>query len=368
MADKTTSVLIVDDDAGDRAQIRRMLSKSGLRCELVEARDMDEALAACETKAFDAVIVDYHMPGVNGLGAITKLRERAPFLPIIMSTGQGGEQIAAEAIKLGALDYLPKSQINEVSVRRALDSAMERADLNRKLAEQKEALENFAKVLAHDLRNPIGTILGFTSLIEEELKQDAIDRDKALASCQRVGRATRTMQRMIDTLRLYTQLDAHVEFGPVSMQSVVEEAIAALGQTIAERGAAIRYTGLPVVRGNGPQLVQLMQNLIGNAVKYCEGRAPVVEIHARERGEGYWLFEVRDNGIGIPEGQLKYVFDAFKRLHPPNRFEGTGLGLAICKKIIERHSGSVYGSIWCSSTEGEGTSFFFTLPDVKTLR
>jgi light-regulated signal transduction histidine kinase (bacteriophytochrome) len=62
------------------------------------------------------------------------------------------------------------------------------------------------------------------------------------------------------------------------------------------------------------------------------------------------------------------VFDAFKRLHPPNRFEGTGLGLAICKKIIERHSGSVYGSIWCSSTEGEGTSFFFTLPDVKTLR
>jgi signal transduction histidine kinase len=364
MADPITSVLIVDDDIGDRAQIRRMLAKSGLRCELAEASNMDEALIACETKAFDAVILDYHMPGVDGLGAITQLRQRAPFLPIIMSTGQGGEQIAAEAIKLGALDYLPKSQINETTIRRAIDSAVERADLNRKLAEQKDALENFAKVLAHDLKSPIATVVGFAALLEEELQEDQIDRKKALDGCRRVTRATRTMQRMIDTLRQYTQLDGHVEFGPVSMQSVVEEVLGAMNQITSERGATVRFSGLPTIRGNGPQLVQLMQNLLGNAVKYCESRAPIVEIHSRKRDDGAWLFEVRDNGIGIPEGQFERIFEAFRRLHSPGRFEGTGLGLAICRKIIERHS----GSIWCSSSKGEGSSFFFTLPNVTMLR
>jgi light-regulated signal transduction histidine kinase (bacteriophytochrome) len=364
MADHTTNVLIVDDDMGDRAQIRRMLSKSGLRCELAEASNMDEALAACETQAFDAVIVDYHMPGVNGLSAITRLRERAPFMPIIMSTGQGDEKVAAEAIKLGALDYLPKSQIDEVSVRRAVDSAVERAGLNRKLAEQKEALENFAKVLAHDLKNPISTIMGFASLIEDELEKETANKEKAAEHCRRVGRAARTMQKMIDMLRQYTQLDAHVEFGPVPMRGLVEEVLAAMTQTIGEHGATVNFGELPVVRGNAPQLVQLMQNLIGNAVKYCEGRAPVVDILARPHQDGAWLFEVRDNGIGIPKAAFEHVFAAFKRLHSPGRFEGTGLGLAICKKIIERHSGNV----WCSSTEGQGTSFFFTLPDVKAPR
>jgi signal transduction histidine kinase len=354
-------VLIIDDDMGDRMQMRRALAKSGLDYDLVEASDMDEALAACDRKAFDAVIVDYHMPGLNGLGGIARLREYRPLLPVIMSTGQGCEQVAAEAIKLGALDYLPKADINEQTIRRALESAIERASLNRKVAEQQEALENFARILVHDLKSPISTILGFAALNEVELLKENFDREKAVAGSRRVARAARNMLTIIETLRQYTRLDSYVEFGPVRMQSVVEDVLTGLEQNITDRGAVIHSGDLPNVHGNAPQLAQLMQNLIGNAIKYCDAGTPTVHIVNERQPNGMWLFEVRDNGIGIPEKERDKVFDPFKRLHASSKYEGTGLGLAICKKIIERHD----GSIWVKSKEGEGTSFFFTLLDAS---
>jgi signal transduction histidine kinase len=361
MSGRPIHVLIIDDDAGDRMQIRRALAKSGLAHELVEAADMDEALAACGSRPFDAVVVDYHMPGLNGLGGIARLRETRPLLPVIMSTGQGSERVAAEAIKLGALDYLPKADINERTIRRALEYAVERARLNRKVAEQQDSLENFARILVHDLKDPISTILGFTALNEVELQKENFDREKALQGSRRVARAARNMQTIIETLRQYTRLDSQVEFGTVPMKSVMEDVLMALEQVITDRGAVVTHDDLPVVRGNAPQLTQLLLNLIGNAIKYCEATPPTVEISTRRQPEGNWLFEVRDNGIGIPEKERDKVFDPFKRLHASSRYEGTGLGLAICKKIIDRHD----GTIWVRSKEGEGTSFFFTLPDAS---
>jgi signal transduction histidine kinase len=357
MSGATIDVLIIDDDMGDRMQIRRALAKSGMAHQLVEAADIEEALLACDEKAFDAVIVDYNMPGLNGLGGIARLREKRPLLPIIMSTGQGSEQVAAEAIKLGALDYIRKSDINEQTIRRAIESAMERTSLNRKVAEQQEALENFAKILVHDLKNPIATIQGFADLNEYELQKEDFNREKAVQGCRRIGRAARNMQAIIETLRQYTQLDSRVEFGPVSMRAVVEGVVENMERTIRERGADIVYEDLPMVRGSAPQLAQLMQNLIGNGVKYCEADRPVIRILAHKQPDGHWLFEVRDNGIGVPARDCDRVFEPFKRLHSASRYEGTGLGLAICRKIIERHE----GSIWCKSVEGEGASFFFTL-------
>jgi signal transduction histidine kinase len=364
MSGAPIDVLIIDDDMGDRMQIRRALAKSGVAHELVEAANMDEALQACEEKRFDTVILDYNMPGLDGLGGIARLRERRPLLPIIMSTGQGCEQVAAEAIKLGALDYLPKSDITGETIRRAIESAIQRASLNRKVAEQQEALENFARILAHDLKNPIASIVGFADLNAFELQKENFDRERVLQSCQRIGRAARNMQAIIETLRQYTQLDAKVEFGPVSMRAVIDSVVENLERTIRERGADIVYGDLPTVRGNVPQLTQLMQNLIGNGIKYCEAATPVIRILAREQPGGSWQFEVRDNGIGIPARDCDRVFEPFKRLHSASRYEGTGLGLAICRKIIERHE----GSIWCRSAEGEGTSFFFTLTDAAAGR
>jgi chemotaxis family two-component system sensor kinase Cph1 len=104
------------------------------------------------------------------------------------------------------------------------------------------------------------------------------------------------------------------------------------------------------------QMVQLLQNILSNALKFCEERPPVVHVSA-VKGEGEWVFSIRDNGIGIPAGESERIFEMFGRLHK-DRFHGTGIGLATCKKIVERHS----GRIWVESEQGKGSTFFFTLP------
>lgn len=131
-----------------------------------------------------------------------------------------------------------------------------------------------------------------------------------------------------------------------------------LEHMIEERGARVTHSEMPAIVGNAPQLTQLLQNLIGNGIKYCESAPPTVHVAAAPDRDSAWLFAVTDNGIGIPEESYRQVFEPFKRLHPTGKYEGTGLGLATCKKIVERHG----GAIWCESTKGKGTTFFFTLP------
>jgi signal transduction histidine kinase len=109
--------------------------------------------------------------------------------------------------------------------------------------------------------------------------------------------------------------------------------------------------------GNEALLMQLLQNIVGNGLKYCKAERPVIHIGARKRDDGLWQFSVADNGIGIPAEYHETIFQAFKRLHGVEEYEGTGLGLATCKKIVERHG----GRIWCESEQGQGTTFHFTL-------
>jgi light-regulated signal transduction histidine kinase (bacteriophytochrome) len=130
-----------------------------------------------------------------------------------------------------------------------------------------------------------------------------------------------------------------------------------LSKTIVAKGAVVDYSTLPVVMGDLTQLVQLFQNLIGNAIKFCEGRAPRVRVDIRRAGSE-WIFTVEDNGIGIAPQHFERVFQIFHRLNSREKYSGTGMGLAICKKVVERHG----GRIWVESRPGEGSTFSFTLP------
>jgi light-regulated signal transduction histidine kinase (bacteriophytochrome) len=144
----------------------------------------------------------------------------------------------------------------------------------------------------------------------------------------------------------------------VSCQAVLDKAMANLGTAISESGARVTHAPLPDLLVDESQIVQLFQNLIGNAVKFRrEGVAPTIHVGARREGE-QWVLWVGDNGIGIPPEQFGRVFAIFQRLHGRETYPGTGIGLAICKKIVERHS----GRIWVESKEGEGTTFYFSLP------
>ena len=127
--------------------------------------------------------------------------------------------------------------------------------------------------------------------------------------------------------------------------------------SIEEADARVEAAELPRVRGDQRQLAQLLQNLIGNAIKYRGDAAPVVRIDAEPQGS-FWVFSVRDNGIGIEPRFHERVFEIFKRLHEQGRFEGTGIGLAICARVVQRHG----GRIWVESEPGRGATFKFTLP------
>jgi light-regulated signal transduction histidine kinase (bacteriophytochrome) len=162
---------------------------------------------------------------------------------------------------------------------------------------------------------------------------------------------------LIDTLYQYTKADERVPFESTEMDQVMRDTLSNLEHLIRERGARVTYDSLPAVAGNASQLTQLLQNLIGNAVKYCEAKTPSVHIGVGLREENRRSFFVKDNGIGISREYYRQIFEPFKRLHGSGAYEGTGLGLATCKKIVERHD----GRIWCESEQGRGSTFFFTL-------
>ncbi|WP_394354377.1 sensor histidine kinase [Haloterrigena gelatinilytica] len=148
------------------------------------------------------------------------------------------------------------------------------------------------------------------------------------------------------------------DFESVDSEAVLEQATENLKMAIEEREASITSDELPTVCGDERQLIQLFQNLLDNAITYAGDAPPPVHVSA-ERRDGEWLFSVRDGGIGIDPEKTEDIFEVFNRLHAPDEYEGTGICLAICKRIVTTHD----GRIWVESDPGEGTTFFFTIPD-----
>jgi PAS domain S-box-containing protein len=221
-------------------------------------------------------------------------------------------------------------------------------------------LQQFAFVASHDLRTPMRSVMGYLELIAR--RHGAGLGDKGMELVQRALRAGRQMDVLTSDLLGYARLDAQVRpMAMVELDSVLADALQMLDATVRETGAQVRAEPLPPVLGDRGQLVQLMLNLLGNALKYCRGRAPEVKVWA-ERGDGEWICHVSDNGIGIEPAHQERIFEIFKRLHTQQEFPGSGIGLAVCRRVVERHN----GRIWCTSTPGEGSTFSFTIADARS--
>lgn len=348
-------ILIADDDDGDRRQLRRLVRTFDTTCEIEEALDLREAEEACAASSFDCAIIDYRMPGGDGLKGIVALRERHPHLPIIMVTGQGDELIASEAIKLGAADYVPKAQLAPGYLAHVLKNAMRKAELERIVADQRDELERFAYVLAHDLKTPIHQIQYLVQFILRDFQEG--DAEKLQQNGDRLLATARRMEDLINALQRYTTSSKPAEFDRVDLDAALDGCLANLAAEIAARNVGIKRVDLPVVIGSLPLLTQLFQNLVGNAIKYCSAEAPLVSVGCQKE-DHHWTVSVADNGAGIEEADRETVFQPFKRLSAGGQTDGTGLGLAICRKIVERHG----GQIWCEAAPQGGSLFCFTLP------
>jgi serine/threonine protein kinase/signal transduction histidine kinase len=235
-------------------------------------------------------------------------------------------------------------------------TAAELRRTNAELARSNADLQQFAYAASHDLRAPLRTVASFTQLLKRrydgQLDADADDFIRFA-----VDGVTR-MQGLLDGLLAYSRVGTHGKsLQETSCDEVFDEAVANLSAEIADNRAVVLRDPLPTVRSDRTQLVQLFQNLIGNAIKFRSSLTPRVHVSARYR-HAEWLFAVRDNGIGIRAEDTTRIFDIFKCLHTPEEYPGHGIGLAVCKKIVERHG----GRIWVESEPGEGSVFSFTMP------
>ncbi|MBD1838848.1 PAS domain S-box protein [Coleofasciculus sp. FACHB-501] len=224
------------------------------------------------------------------------------------------------------------------------------------LARSNAELEQFAYVASHDLQEPLRMVASYTQLLSRRYK-GRLDEDADDFIDFAVDGANR-MQRLIQDLLEYSRLGTRSrEFEMVDCDRSFEEAIANLQIAIAENNATITRDPLPSVRGDATQIGQLLQNLIGNGIKFRKDAPPQVHVSA-QTSENEWVFSVRDNGIGIAPAHQARIFVIFQRLHARETYPGNGIGLAICKKIVDRHG----GRIWVDSEWGQGSVFYFTIP------
>jgi signal transduction histidine kinase len=245
------------------------------------------------------------------------------------------------------------------------------ADLERKVAERTAELaerandlersnmelQQFAYVASHDLQEPLRTIASFTQLLAKRYS-DKLD-DKAREFIAFAVDGSKRMQTLINDLLSFSRVGTQGKpLVPVKADAVVDAVLKSLKRGIEESGAVITRDPLPVVLADELQLSQLMQNLIGNAIKFRREAAPKVHIGAERTATG-WNISVRDNGIGVAPEHSERIFVIFQRLHTKTQYPGTGIGLAICKKIAERHG----GRIWLEPTPGGGSTFTFSIAD-----
>jgi signal transduction histidine kinase len=395
-------ILLVDDKPENLVALEAALE--GLGQELITAQSGKDALRACLEHDFAAILLDVKMPDMDGFetAAMIRERERSSDTPIIFLTALKSEEHLFRGYYMGAVDYLYKPIVPEV-LRSKVSVFVDLCKKNRLLKKHAEALEQknaelhaqiaertraeeevrklaeelerrvhertqeltrandelrqFAYVASHDLQEPLRTVGSYAQLLARRYKGklDSDVDDFVRYIVEGVGR----MHNLLSDMLAYSRVtESHGKaLLPSECGAVLAAALMNLEASIRESGAKITHDPMPTVPGDEMQLTQVFQNLIGNAIKYRSNQPPRIHVSATPK-DGYWVFGVNDNGIGIDPQYQERIFGIFKRLHG-RELPGTGMGLAICKRIVERHG----GRIWVESRHGEGSTFYFTIPD-----
>jgi signal transduction histidine kinase len=248
-------------------------------------------------------------------------------------------------IRLYSVNITERKQVEETLARQA-------EDLRRSNTE----LEQFAYVASHDLQEPLRIMSNFSQLLERRYK-GRLDQDADEFIGFIVDAASR-MQKLITDLLAYSRVGHdNTNMVEVDCDRLVRNLVESMAVTIETADGQVTFDRLPIIKAHETSLIQLFQNLIGNAIKFRGEQPPRIHISARQ-ADGEWFFSVRDNGIGIEPQYNQRIFMIFQRLHSREKYAGTGIGLSICKKIVE----NLGGRIWVESELGQGTTFTFTVP------
>jgi len=356
------ALLVVDDSEADREIIALTVGAAFPRAVIHRADHPFAARDICARQAIDCVLTDYNMPEMDGVALAGELKAAHPYLPIVLMTNFGDEMLAAEALRSGVSDYIPKSRITADSIQRTVDRAIHVCVQARLIDEQRAEIENFAYALAHDFKQPIRQIMTFSQLIADEAQAHEVGAIGQHLTF--LGDAARRLGKLVDVMLQYTLLNEPPELDDIDLSRVLASVRTSLGPYLAERGAELVAPRHAVrLRGNETLLTQVLQNLVMNGLQYNRSPVPRVEITAHSRAD-HWLIEIRDNGLGIEAEYLADIFKPLVRLHTAAEYAGSGLGLTLARKAIVAQK----GAIWCESTPGLGSVFHLRLPLAHAAR
>jgi len=344
-------MLIVDDSEVERELLMLTLREAYPGVDVHAVDHPSAAKALCAEQTFDCVLLDYNMPDMDGVTLAAELHAIAAYLPIVLTTSVGDEMLAAEALRSGVSDYIPKSRITVEALTRTVARSIHSCGQAKLIDEQRTELETFAYALAHDFKQPIRQISTFTQMISEELgAEQASGVDQHLTFLRD---AARRLGKLVDVMSQYTLLNQPPKLAEVHLGKVLDDVRASLGPFLAERGGELAIAPTRArVRGSEPLMTQVIQNLIVNGLTYNTSVKPRIEVTV-DQGIDHCYIAVEDNGIGIGEEYIADIFKPLVRLHTSSEYAGSGLGLTLARKAILAQG----GQIWCKSTPGAGSVF-----------
>jgi signal transduction histidine kinase len=360
-------VLLFTPIGRDSALISETLSKSAIQAQICRSisQTVSEMNAGCA--AFLVAEEALNTESVNSLGRVLENQPAWSDLPVIVLT-IAGEQSPLTDYKLKLFNPLGNVSLIERPVRPAtlisiIRSALRARERQYQFREQAKALQRsnedlqrFANAASHDLQEPLRMVASYSQLLTRT-NEGKLDEDTHLFLRYILNGVDR-MRTLIRDLLEFSQHTGAEYPAPtaVDCNAVLRLALQNLEFNVTDRQASITFDGLPVVLGHEIRLLQVFQNLISNALKYCAQR-PEIAVSARRDG-AFWILSVRDNGIGIASENQEQIFGLFQRLHSREKYPGTGIGLATCQRIVEQYG----GRIWVESTLGKGSTFYFTVP------
>ncbi|MEB3883049.1 ATP-binding protein [Lyngbya sp. CCY1209] len=363
-------ILIVDDQPENLQILFEMLTQNGY--EVRRVIDGKQALVAASSEPPDLILLDIMMPFLNGYEVcqLLKSQPQTKDIPVFFLSALNSQEEKIKSFKIGGSDYISKPfhvkevlaridhQIAIANQKRQLAKQCDQLEeINQKLTRSNRELEQFASVVAHDLQQPLTSLIAFSQLLKAERGDRWDEREKTYI--EGTVEASIRMQRLIRDLLTYCRCDTpDIPLQLTDCNRILEQVLRDLQPEIEAKNAAVSWDILPAAIAEPIQLGQVFQNLIGNALKYRrDDVAPQIHVAASEAGQD-WIFCLSDNGIGIPETDFDRIFKIFTRLHANQQYPGTGIGLSICQKIVESYG----GKIWVESEVGVGSKFYFSIP------
>lgn len=366
------TLLIVDDTPANVSVLFDFLTEAGFK--ILVAQDGKRAIQKAQYAQPDLILLDVMMPGMDGFEAcqILKSQKTTQHIPIIFMTALADTVDKVKGFSLGAADYITKP-IQQEEVLARVSTHLKFRKLQQQLQEHAIELEKrnaeldaFARTVAHDLKNPLNAIIGYTDMLLADCRTDVFPTAESIEYLQMVAQSGHKMGNIIDALLLLAGVSTQgkVETHPLDMTRILKQVLQErLGYLLRESKGIINIPAnigqWPVALGYAPWVEEIWANYLSNGLKYG-GQPPMMEVGADLQGDEIVRFWVRDNGPGLSPEAQRQLFTPFTRLHRDSA-EGHGLGLSIVQQIVEK----LGGKAGVDSVVGQGSTFYFTLPSTN---